>query len=65
MPLIRFDLIEGRTDAEVKTLLDAAHCAMLAAYMRDTFPISHPTGSKGASPSMRSRTARTAARPRV
>ena len=41
------------------------YCAMLAAYMRDTFPISHPTGSKGASPSMRSRTARTAARPRV
>jgi hypothetical protein len=25
MPLISFDLIEGRTDAEVKTLLDAAH----------------------------------------
>ena len=32
MPLLRFDLIEGRTDVEVKTLLDAAHRAMLAAF---------------------------------
>lgn len=32
MPLLRFDLIEGRTDAELKTLLDAAHRAMLAAF---------------------------------
>ena len=32
MPLIRFDLVEGRTDAELKTLLDAAHRAMLAAF---------------------------------
>jgi exoribonuclease R len=42
MPLIRFDLIEGRTDAEVKTLLDAAHCAMLAAFKvpeRDRYQI--------------------------
>lgn len=32
MPLIRFDLLEGRTDAELKTLLDAAHEAMLEAF---------------------------------
>ncbi|KQO55277.1 tautomerase [Methylobacterium sp. Leaf102] len=32
MPLIRFDLIEGRTEAELKTLLDAAHEAMLEAF---------------------------------
>ena len=32
MPLLRFDLIEGRTDAELQTLLDAAHRAMLAAF---------------------------------
>lgn len=32
MPLLRFDLIRGRTDAELKLLLDAAHRAMLAAF---------------------------------
>lgn len=32
MPLLRFDLIEGRTDAEMTALLDAAHRAMLAAF---------------------------------
>jgi hypothetical protein len=32
MPLLRFDLIEGRSDAEMKALLDAAHRAMLAAF---------------------------------
>lgn len=32
MPLLRFDLIEGRTDAELASLLDAAHRAMLAAF---------------------------------
>ena len=32
MPLLRFDLIEGRTDAELKALLDAAHSAMLLAF---------------------------------
>ena len=32
MPLLRFDLIEGRTDAELANLLDAAHRAMLAAF---------------------------------
>ena len=32
MPLLRFDLIEGRSPAELKALLDAAHRAMLAAF---------------------------------
>ncbi len=32
MPLLRFDLVEGRTDAELKALLDATHRAMLAAF---------------------------------
>ena len=31
MPLIRIDAIEGRTKEEVKTLLDAAHRAVLSA----------------------------------
>ncbi|KAB2940533.1 MAG: tautomerase family protein [Hyphomicrobium sp.] len=42
MPLLRFDLIEGRTDTEIKTLLDAAHRAMLAAFnvpARDRYQI--------------------------
>jgi phenylpyruvate tautomerase PptA (4-oxalocrotonate tautomerase family) len=47
MPLIRFDLIEGRTDAELKTLLDAAHKAVVAAFEvpeRDRYQIlqEHP-----------------------
>ena len=44
MPLLRFDLIEGRSDAELKTLLDAAHEAMLAAFevpARDRYQIVH------------------------
>lgn len=32
MPLLRFDLIEGRTAEQVATLLDAAHDAMLEAF---------------------------------
>ena len=32
MPLLRFDLLEGRKPAELQTLLDAAHRAMLAAF---------------------------------
>jgi len=32
MPLLRLDLYKGRTDAEKKTLLDAVHRAMLAAF---------------------------------
>jgi hypothetical protein len=42
MPLLRFDLIAGRTDAELKALLDAAHRAMLAAFKvpaRDRYQI--------------------------
>ena len=42
MPLLRFDLIEGRTDDEMNTLLDAAHRAMLAAFKvpeRDRYQI--------------------------
>ncbi len=47
MPLLRFDLIEGRTDAQLKALLDAAHRAMLAAFKvpaRDRYQIvnEHP-----------------------
>jgi len=32
MPLLRFNMFEGRTDAEIKTLLDAAHEAVVAAF---------------------------------
>jgi phenylpyruvate tautomerase PptA (4-oxalocrotonate tautomerase family) len=47
MPLLRFDLIEGRNEAELKALLDAAHRAMLAAFAvpeRDRYQIvtEHP-----------------------
>jgi hypothetical protein len=47
MPLLRFDLIEGRSEAELKTLLDAAHRAMLEAFgvpERDRYQIvtQHP-----------------------
>ncbi|MBC8012468.1 MAG: tautomerase family protein [Methyloceanibacter sp.] len=48
MPLLRFDLIEGRSEAELKALLDAAHRAMLAAFgvpPRDRYQIvtEHPS----------------------
>lgn len=32
MPLLHFHLVEGRSDSEIKTLLDAAHEAMLEAF---------------------------------
>jgi phenylpyruvate tautomerase PptA (4-oxalocrotonate tautomerase family) len=32
MPLIRIDMIEGRSDQELKKLLDAAHRAMVEAF---------------------------------
>lgn len=32
MPLLRFDLVQGRSPAELQTLLDAAHQAMLEAF---------------------------------
>ena len=44
MPLLRFDLIEGRSKTELKALLDAAHRAMLAAFKvpeRDRYQIVH------------------------
>ena len=47
MPLLRFDVIEGRDEKELKTLLDAAHRAMLEAFgvpERDRYQIvqQHP-----------------------
>lgn len=42
MPLLYFNVLEGRTDAEIKTMLDAAHRAMLAAFKvpeRDRYQI--------------------------
>jgi len=47
MPLLRFDVIEGRSEAELRALLDAAHRAMLAAFgvpERDRYQIvtEHP-----------------------
>ncbi len=44
MPLLRIDLIEGRTDDELKTLLDALHRAMVEAFkvpVRDRYQIVH------------------------
>ena len=47
MPLLRIDVIKGRSEAELKELLDAIHCAMLAAFKvpeRDRYQIvyEHP-----------------------
>ena len=42
MPLIRIDALEGRSDAEVKILLDATHRAVVAAFgvpLRDRYQI--------------------------
>jgi len=44
MPFLRFDLLKGRTDAEIAALLDAAHGAMLEAFkvpVRDRYQIVH------------------------
>lgn len=44
MPLIRFDVVEGRSDAQIQTLLDAAHRAMVTAFgvpERDRYQIFH------------------------
>ena len=44
MPLLQFDLIEGRSERELKTLLDAAHRAVLTAFKvpeRDRYQIVH------------------------
>jgi phenylpyruvate tautomerase PptA (4-oxalocrotonate tautomerase family) len=44
MPLLRIDVIEGRSEAELKELLDAVHAATLAAFKvpeRDRYQIVH------------------------
>ena len=44
MPLLRIDVIEGRSEAELKALLDAVHGATLAAFKvpeRDRYQIVH------------------------
>lgn len=44
MPLLRFDIYEGWSDADVRAMLDAAHRAMLAAFQvpeRDRYQIVH------------------------
>ena len=44
MPLLRIDVIEGRSEAELKELLDAIHRAVLAAFKvpeRDRYQIVH------------------------
>jgi phenylpyruvate tautomerase PptA (4-oxalocrotonate tautomerase family) len=44
MPLVRVDVIEGRSEAELKELLDAIHSATLAAFKvpeRDRYQIIH------------------------
>lgn len=32
MPMLKFDIIQGRTDEQLRTLLDAAHQAMVQAF---------------------------------
>jgi hypothetical protein len=32
MPLLKFDIVEGRTDEQIQTMLDAAHRAVLTAF---------------------------------
>ncbi|MEM6161566.1 tautomerase family protein [Erwinia sp. P6884] len=44
MPLLQFDVIQGRSESEMRTLLDAAHRAVLAAFNvpeRDRYQIVH------------------------
>jgi hypothetical protein len=44
MPLVRIDAIEGRSEQEIKALLDAAHRAVLSAFkvpQRDRYQIYH------------------------
>jgi hypothetical protein len=36
MPMLKFDIVECRTDKEIQTMLDAAHRAVLTAF-RDCF----------------------------
>ena len=49
MPLLRFDLVAGRTPEEVRTLLDAAHDAVVEAFVvpaGDRYQVvhQHPAG---------------------
>ncbi|WBL74366.1 tautomerase family protein [Serratia liquefaciens] len=49
MPLLIFDVIEGRSDAELQQLLDAAHRAVLSAFevpTRDRYQIVHENKAK-------------------
>ncbi|HAB24803.1 MAG TPA: tautomerase family protein, partial [Pantoea sp.] len=42
MPLLQFDVIQGRSESELRTLLDAAHRAVLTAFQvpeRDRYQI--------------------------
>ncbi len=42
MPLLRFDLVEGRSDTELKALLDAAHEAVVEVFgvpVRDRYQV--------------------------
>jgi hypothetical protein len=44
MPFLRFDLIEGRSDEDLRILLDATHAAMLAAFRvppKDRYQVVH------------------------
>jgi phenylpyruvate tautomerase PptA (4-oxalocrotonate tautomerase family) len=44
MPLLRIDVVEGRSQTELKDLLDAIHCATLAAFKvpeQDRYQIVH------------------------
>lgn len=44
MPLLTFDIIEGRSATEIRTMLDAAHRAVLTAFNvpeRDRYQIVH------------------------
>lgn len=44
MPLLQFDVIQGRSESELRTLLDAAHRAVLTAFQvppRDRYQIVH------------------------
>lgn len=48
MPLLQFDVIQGRSESELKTLLDAAHRAVLSAFKvpeRDRYQIVHENKS--------------------
>ena len=44
MPMLKFDIVEGRTDEQIRIMLDAAHRAVLTAFdvpERDRYQIVH------------------------